>query len=91
MSPAVDESVDTDILESLDFDPGEPTCDYTDCDQEAKAKLVCGVCYEGVELMCAEHTIITRIAQMQAPEELIVFDNTCKHTPEFGNCQIVAL
>lgn len=87
----VKEREDTEILESLDFQESPPTCDYTDCEIVAVAKLVCGVCYEGVELMCAGHTIVTRMAQMQAPEELVTFDNTCKHNPEFGNCQIVPL
>lgn len=87
----VDADTDTDILEGLDFEEAPPTCDYTDCDAEAKAKLVCGVCYQGVELMCQGHTIQTAILKAAHPEELVVFDNTCKHRPEFGNCDIVAL
>ncbi len=83
--------IDTDILEALDFEPAPPSCDYTDCDVVAASKLVCGACEQGVEFMCAPHTIVTRIAQQQAPEEHIIFDNTCKHTPEFGTCKIVPL
>lgn len=93
MCPVIGEDIatETDILEALDFDESPPTCDYTDCENEAAAKLVCGVCYQGVELMCKEHTVMTAIYKINHPEEVVVFDNTCKHRPEYGNCDIVAL
>ena len=95
MTTATDERVDADILEALDFEEAPPTCDYTDCENEAAAKLVCGVCGMisggGVELMCQDHTVATAIAQQQVPEEMVIFDRTCKHRPELGNCSIVPL
>ncbi len=91
MTTATDERTDIEILSELDFEESEPKCDYLECDQVAKAKIVCGVCFEGCELMCGPHTVTTAIMKETHPEELLVFTETCGHRPEFGNCEIVAL
>lgn len=83
--------IESDVLEALDFEPTPPSCDYTDCETVAAAKLLCGVCYQGCEFMCGDHTIVTAIARLQQPQEPVVFDKTCKHSPELGNCEILAL
>ncbi len=92
----IDTTSETDILEALDFEESPPNCDFTDCESEAKAKLVCGACGVGtpgggLELMCIEHTVGVALTQQMHPEEPIRFDQTCGHTPELGNCVIVPL
>lgn len=91
MTTATDNEIDTDILEALDFEPVPPSCDYTDCEEKAASKLLCGVCAEGCEFMCGPHTVVTALAQQQAPDERIKFDQTCGHDPFFETCKILPL
>lgn len=79
------EDLEIQILDELD---SAIPCSYTDCDGEATHILVCGACYTGREFMCGPHTIQTAAAKMQIPEERVIFDQTCKHGPELGNCDI---
>jgi hypothetical protein len=83
--------IESEILAGLDFEPVPPTCDFQECEEVAKSKLVCGICSDGCELMCGSHTIFTALAKVKAPDERVVFDKTCGHTPFFSTCDIVSL
>lgn len=85
---AGDVEIDTSLFEGLEE---HVPCAYTDCETEATHMLVCGVCYTGRETMCGQHTEMTAEIKREAPEIPVVFDQTCGHRPEYGNCPIEPL
>lgn len=70
------------VLEKLDFESSVP-CDITGCDNDAVWILTCGACFQGREFTCDE---CRNVLLTWPEEERIIFDNTCKHGPEIGNC-----
>ena len=88
--PDIDQDTFTILMEGVEWSEDQ-SCDYTDCDVTATHMLVCGVCYTGREFMCGEHAEATAAARLEYPEEKVIFDKTCQHSPELGNCVIEPL
>jgi hypothetical protein len=82
---AGDTEIETLLFESLD---SSIPCSFPECDSDATHILVCGACFQGREFMCGPHTEIVQQIKTIAPTELIIFDQTCGQTPEYGNCHI---
>ena len=79
----------TEIFNDLNLNWDVP-CSYTDCDIEATHFLVCPE--DGMrETMCTPHTIVTKLMQVEAPDETIVFDNSCGHHPKAKDCKITPM
>lgn len=87
---AIGVDLDTEILQGLDWEESVP-CSYRDCDEEATHFLTCGACGISRETMCAEHTKETIRTKRIAPEARVIFDTTCLHEPELGNCPITPM
>lgn len=90
MSTALDTDIDADLMSELESLNDSVKCSFVDCTEEATSILRCP-CFEGNETMCAPHTAYAREVQAQAPNEVIVFNETCKHAVRFGDCAILAI
>jgi len=78
---ALDTVSETEIIQLLDFDPSVP-CSVNGCTQDAAWYLICPFC-RASEPVCAD---CREALNAWEPDEMIVFDGTCKHQPEIGEC-----
>lgn len=90
MSTALDVDIDPGLLKELEGLSDSVKCAFVDCEEEAVSILRCP-CFEGNETMCGPHTAHVRKIQVEQPNEVVVFNETCKHMVRFSDCVIVAI
>lgn len=91
MSTALENDIDTSILDDLEFSHVDPTiCEYTDCEAEATHMLLCP-CNEGAENTCTPHAEEIREAVAIGRIGVIRFDHTCGHNVLLHQCTLIPL
>lgn len=79
---------DLEILNEI-FNQDSLPCSYGDCQQEATHILVCAQCKIGKETLCAEHA--QTLKQGAGPFDVILFNETCGHSPLILACPLLPI